>query len=770
VDGWGAPREFPTIDSTVPDTELSGRQRKEHQMHAGTSGGVAARLGGWSARHRKAAVAGWLLFVVLASVVGGMVGTRHLADHEIGAGDSARADTILADAGIENPASELVLLHSDERDGWRGAAEALVAKLQNTASVATIDDTVASSDGKDGLVRFDLAGRYDSAVKNADPVFAAVAAVRAAHPEATISEVGDASVESWFSTVIGKDFQRAEWTAVPLALGILLVAFGAMVAAVVPVLLAVTAFLAALGLLGLFSHAVPIDDSTSSVMLLMGLAVGVDYALFYLRREREERAAGKDREAALAAAAATSGHSVLISGLTVMAAMGGMFLSGMALFDGFAMATILVVFVAMAGSVTVLPAVLSMLGDKVDRGRPATWFRRGAAGAGKNPQARSGRWVETALRPVMKHPRVAVAVGTGALLLLALPVTTMKTAQLDVDQQAPGTEIAVAYQKLTEAFPTGPLPAQVVLKVADTADPRVDQALAAFRDRVAASDSFGQPLQVTTHQTEGILTVDVPLAGNGSNATSQAALKELRNEVVPQTLGRAELGAGSEAKVSGMLAQSEDFDHQLHKGLLPVLLCLALITFAVMAFAFRSWVIAATALVLNLLSVGAAFGVMTAVFQHGWGAGLVGTAGVGAIESWIPMFTLVILFGLSTDYHVFVVSRIREAVESGMDTTSAVKYGIARTAGVVTSAAAIMVGVFAVFATLSMQDFKQMGVGLAAAVAIDATVIRIVLLPAVMTLLGDRNWPGRRPSRQLSVPTSSTSSGSPADSDSLTSV
>jgi len=687
-----------------------------------------------------------LLFVVLASVLGGMVGTRSLADHEIGAGDSARADTIMADAGIENPAQEMVLLHSNDADGWRTAADDLVAKLRDVQAdgknvVSTIDDTVASEDGKDGLVRFDLAGDYDTAVTKGDPVFAAVAQIRADHPGIEIHEVGDASVESWFDKVIGKDFKRAEWTAVPLALGILLVAFGAIVAALVPVVLAVTAFIAALGLLGLVSHAVPVDDSTSSVMLLMGLAVGVDYALFYLRREREERAAGRDPEAALAAAAATSGHSVLVSGLTVMAAMAGMFLSGMKLFEGFAMATILVVFVAMAGSVTVLPAVLSMLGDKVDRGRPASWFRRGPS----KPKAVSGRWVENALRPVTNHPKIAVGAGVGALVLLALPVTTMKTAQLDIDQQAPGTEIAVAYQKLTDAFPTGPLPAQVVIKVKDTADPRVDQALAAFKDKVAASDSFGDPVQVTTHQKEGIITVDVPLAGDGSDSTSKAALKELRSEVVPQTLGTAELGEGSEAKVSGMLAQSEDFDKQLHDGLIPVLICLALITFAVMAFAFRSWVIAATALVLNLLSVGAAFGVMTAVFQHGWGASLFGTEGVGAIEAWIPMFTLVILFGLSTDYHVFVVSRIREAREAGMDTTSAVRHGISRTAGVVTSAAAIMVGVFAVFATLSMQDFKQMGVGLAAAVAIDATVIRIVLLPAVMTLLGERNWRGRKP-------------------------
>ncbi len=716
-------------------------------MRAGTHSGVAARLGGWSARHRKSAIAGWLLFVVLATVLGGMLGSRQLEDHEIGAGDSARADRILAEAGIKNPASELVLLHSETPDGWRPAADDLIGRLRGVAQVETIDDTVASGDRHDGLVRFDLAGDYDAAVKDAAPVMATVDALRAAYPGIEVHQVGDATVESWFEKVIAKDFKRAEWTAVPLALGILLIAFGALVAALIPVVLALTAFIAALGLLAFVSQMVPVEDSSASLMLLMGLAVGVDYAMFYLRREREERAAGRDAESALAVAAATSGHSVLVSGVTVMAAMGGMFLTGMSLFEGFAAATITVVLVAMLGSVTVLPAVLSLLGDRVERGRPALWVRKALRRPAPAAPGRGGRWVGAVLRPVTSRPRTAVALGVGALVLLALPATTMKTAELTPEQQAPGTPIAVAYQRITEAFPTGPLPAQVVVKVRDTADPRVDQALATFRDRVAASDSFGAPIEVTIRQDKGvIIIIDVPLAGDGAGGESKAALDELRDEVVPATVGDV-----GEAYVSGMLAQSVDFDNQLRQGLIPVLLALALITFAVMAFAFRSLVIAATALVLNLLSVGAAFGVMTAVFQYGWGAGFFGTEGVGAVEAWIPMLTLVILFGLSTDYHVFVVSRIREAVDAGMDTTAAVRHGITRTAGVVTSAAAIMVAVFSVFATLSMMDFKQMGVGLAAAVAIDATLIRIVVLPAVMVLLGERNW-GRSMRRQVSAP------------------
>ena len=334
---------------------------------------IAATLGGWSTRHRKTAILGWLVLVVAATVLGSAVGQKQMSVQEYAKGDSAQAAKILSQAGIVAPAGEMVLVHSDTlaatSTGFQTAVRTLMSGLTRTGQVADLRDPyvtgLVSADKHSVLVQFAMTGDAMSAPDRVQPVLDAVAATRTAHPELTIDQFGDASANAWFNDTIGKDFQRAEWTAVPLALGILLVAFGAFLAAVLPVALAMTAFLAANGMLALISQRMHVDPSTSSVMLLVGLAVGVDYCMFYLRREREERARGRDPGTSLRIAAATSGRSVLVSGLTVVVAMSGMFLSGMLLFDGFGLATILVVLVAMLGSVTVLPALLSLLGDRV---------------------------------------------------------------------------------------------------------------------------------------------------------------------------------------------------------------------------------------------------------------------------------------------------------------------------------------------------------------------------------------------------------------------
>ncbi|MGK5643109.1 MMPL family transporter, partial [Streptomyces sp. URMC 126] len=329
----------------------------------------AARLGLWSARHRRTAVLGWLLFVVLAAGLGGMAGTAEMTVAEQGAGGSARAERILADAGIEEPAGETVMVTGRAPGDWRAAADGLGRALDATGVTTGRKPPVPSADGRAALIRFAVKGDPATAGERVGPVVDAVAEARKAHPDLVFDEYGEAVAGKWLDDMLGDDFATAEWTAVPLALGILLVVFGAVVAALLPVGLAVTAFIAANGLLALASHALHVSPTTASVMLLIGLAVGVDYCLFYLRRERDERAAGHDPETALRIAAATSGRAVLVSGLTVMVAMAGMFLSGLMLFEGFALATILVVFVAMTGSVTVLPALLSWLGDRVGKGR-----------------------------------------------------------------------------------------------------------------------------------------------------------------------------------------------------------------------------------------------------------------------------------------------------------------------------------------------------------------------------------------------------------------
>jgi putative drug exporter of the RND superfamily len=696
---------------------------------------LAASLGSWSARHRITAIVGWLLLVVVSMVIGSAVGQVTMTQSEYGTGESGRVEQLLTDAGVAQPAQELVLVHSATAtagtSGFQAAVRAVVSGVQATGRVRDMRAPAVSAGRHDVLVQFAMKGSPDTSADRVQPVLDAVTRAQAAHPDVRIEQFGQASANKWFNDTIMKDFKRAEWTAVPLALGILLVVFGALVAATLPVVLALTAFFAANGLLALVSHAMHVDTSASSVMLLMGLAVGVDYCLFYLRREREERAAGRDGQTALRIAAATSGRSVLISGLTVMVAMAGMFLSGMQLFAGFAIATISVVFIAMVGSVTVLPALMSLLGDKVELGRVPF------LGRVRQPSGGSRIW-NIVLTRVLARPGVSAALSAGLLLALAAPAIGLHTETLSVAKiLPPSTPIVATYEHIAKAFPGGPAPAVVVVRAPDIQAPQVQRAIAAFQQAALGSGQAGQPIEVTTHRAANLAEIRIPLAGSGSDAASQRALATLRDTIVPGTLGKI---TGGEALVGGDLAASVDFNNQLRHGIVPVFLFVMGITFLLMLFAFGSIVIPATTIGLNLLSVGAAYGAMVAVFQHGWGASLLGTTAPGAIESWIPLFVFVVLFGLSMDYNVFVVSRIKEAHDRGMTTSQAVAHGIRTTAGVVTSAAIIMVAVFAVFGTLSLQQFKQLSVGLAVAVLLDATVVRGVLLPSVMAVLGERNW------------------------------
>ncbi|MET8827941.1 MMPL family transporter [Streptomyces sp. NPDC004610] len=704
--------------------------------------GIAARAGGWSARHRWAAVGIWVLFVALALGLGRAAGTVEVKDSEQLKGETQTAARIIEDAGIEEPAGESVLIQS--RDGslkatdeaFRAAVDAVTAAVDATGEVTGIsspyDTGTVSEDGRSALVQFDMRGDSDTAGERVQPVLDAVGKVQSEHGSLRIEEIGGASMMKTFDDAFGDDFKQAEYSAVPVALGILLIAFGALVAALVPVLLAITAIMATMGLMGLVSHLMPMSDTANSVMLLVGLAVGVDYCLFYLRREREERQAGRDARRALEIAAATSGRAIVVSGVTVCVAMAGMLFTGIAEFEAMGLASLIVVAVAMVGSVTVLPAVLSLLGERVEKGRVPFLRRRSTAGNS------GSRFWSAVLKGVLARPVVSVVVAVGALLAVAAPAVGMKTQELTLDQEfGDSLPIVQTYERVNEAFPGGSEPAEVVVRAADINAPEVRSALAEFRERAVSSGASRGPVEIKVHDEHNIAFVYVPLVGGSDLDEAGASLDILRDEVRPATLGQVD---GVEAPVTGQVAGSKDFSEQLLGSVVPVFVFVIVFAFVLMLLSFRSLTVALTSIVLNLLSVGAAYGILVAVFQHGWGASLVGAEGVGAIVSWLPLFLFVILFGLSMDYHVFVVSRIREARLRGRTTKDAITHGVVTTAGVVTSAAVIMVAVFAIFGTLSMQSMKQMGVGLAAAVLIDATVIRGVLLPAVMALLGERNW------------------------------
>jgi uncharacterized membrane protein YdfJ with MMPL/SSD domain len=744
--------------------------RMEDRMRSRGKLGLAGRAGRWSAAHRKTAIWGWIAFVVATIAIGGALGTKTLSDSQTGVGESKSADQTL-EKGFPQGADEQVLFQSRGNESARGpqvkeAVGAVEARLRRLPFVADLTGPYAkgadgqiSGDGRSALLKFEIPERGgtepDQVVNRA---LAEVAAVQRAHPDLRVEEVGDASGEKAVSESLESDFSKAELTSLPITLLILFVVFGSLPAAGLPLLLALTAVGATIGLLGPVSHVFgPVAEQIDSVILLIGLAVGVDYSIFYLRREREERAAGAGERASLEAAAATSGRAILVSGFTVMVAMAGMYIAGDPTFASFATGTILVVAVAMVGSLTVLPAVLAWLRDRIEKGR-IPFLGRGRRGVPSGVtlshdgrEVRSGHprrdatdgaqgsrvWGALVTR-VMRRPKLAVGIAVVGLGILAIPAFSLHTANSGTDALPKDMPIVRTLDRVEAAFPGGFEPAFVAISAPDVRAPKVTQAVKSLRERIAADrHDFGNGLSYRVAKDGRVAELSVPLAGDGTDSRSQDALAKLRGELIPATVNSV---PGAEAQVTGSTAGSVDFDDLLAQRVPWVFAFVLGMAFLLLLVSFRSLVIPLTAIRLNMLSVGAAYGIVVWVFQDGHLEGLLDFNSVGTITSWLPLFLFVVLFGLSMDYHVFILTRIREAYDRGMSTEAAVSHGLRTTAGVVTSAAALMVAVFAIFATLSFLDFKEMGVGLAAAILIDATIIRGVLLPATMKLLAERNW------------------------------
>jgi uncharacterized membrane protein YdfJ with MMPL/SSD domain len=706
-----------------------------------TKHNLAARMGRWSASHWKTAVFGWLALVVVAFGLGGLVGTKNVDPNAAGPGESGRMNKIL-DAGFKQPAGESVLIQSTSArvgdPAFTAAIEDVVARVSKVAAVQNVRSPLAPGNagqiakgGDAALVEFDIRGDRDEAGDKVGPVVDAVANAQRAHPGFFIGEFGEASAAKATSDLFADDLEKAGLFSLPITLIILVVAFGAIVAAGIPLLLALTAVFAAFGLAALPSQVLPLAQEAQAVVLLIGLAVGVDYSMFYLKRERQERAAGRSERAALEAAAATSGRSVLVSGLTVMVAMAGLFLTGDATFASFGYATIIVVAVAVLGSLTVLPALLSKLGDRVDRLHVPL--------VGRLPRDDGeGRIWGAIVDRVLRRPLLSALLAGGLLVALAVPALQLRIATPSPEAQFPKSlDIVKTYDRMQGAFPGTALPANVVVKAVDVNAPAVRGAIDRLAQRARASGRMGEPITVETNADATVANITIPIAGTGTDPASNTALAELRDELVPETVGAV---PGTETGVTGQTAIWKDTGDQMKSWLAPVVVFVLLFAFALILVAFRSLVIAAKAIVLNLLSVAAAYGVLVLVFQHGVGKGVLGFSETSGIEPFVPLLLFVILFGLSMDYHVFILSRIRETFDRGASMDDAVAHGIKSTAGVVTSAAVVMVAVFSVFGALSLLGFKQFGVGLAAAILIDATIVRAVLLPATMKLLGDWNW------------------------------
>ena len=714
-----------------PATERSDAMSRD-QSH-----GLAARMARWSAHHRKIAIFGWLAIVIPLFAISIISPTKEIVFETSGPGESGRADTILYE-DFKQPSGESVLIQHPTLKAtspeFRAVVQSVVDGVSGLDAVAKVESPFdaenigqVSADKHSVLVGTEIRGPSEDAADKVDPVVARVKEIQKATPGFYVGSFGESTGKA-VEAAFFDDLKKAGLYSVPLTLAILLIAFGALVAAGIPLLLGLTAVLGTFGLVAIISKVLPMSDAIGAIILLIGLAVGVDYTMFYLKREREERAAGRTEEAALEAAAATSGRSVLISGVTVLVAMAGMLLTFDAGFASFGIATMTVVAVAMLGSLTVLPALLSKLGDNVDRFRvPFVHRLRRDEGGGRVWGAIIDR--------VLRHPALSVALAGGLLVALAVPAYQLRTAQPGIDtypQKFLGT-----YNRLKVAFPGTEIGATVVVKAPNVEAPAVQEAIGQLKWRAIDSGVMNEPIDVDVNPARTVAAINIPIEGDGIDSTSNEALAVLRDEIIPPTLGTL---AASEVGVTGTTAQAKDFSDKMKRVAPLVFGFVLLFAFGLMLVTFRSVVIAAKTIFLNLLSVGAAYGILVLVFQHGWGKQILGFENTGGIDPFLPILLFVILFGLSMDYHVFVLSRVREAYDKGMTTDDAIAFGIKSTAGVVTSAAIVMVGVFAIFAILQAMIFKQFGVGLAAAVLIDATIIRAILLPATMKLLGDWNW------------------------------
>ncbi len=701
-----------------------------------TSPPVTVRVARWSATHPWRAIALWLVFVSACVVVGGMAGQREINDDDTRIGQSGVAADWFDQAGFHSPDTENVLVTarsgSLDLDRARAALAATAARMQNLPVVTDVGAPVTAKNRKAMTVQITVGKDAD-----VDSLQAATAAVQRQFPALRVEEVGSTSLNDAINTQVADDLSSAATFSLPVTLVILLIAFGAIVAAGVPILLALSAVAAATGLAALVSHLIPSASTVSSMILLMGMAVGVDYSLFYVRRARAERHRGRSQLDAVEIAAETAGHSVLVSGLAVIVAMCGLYLTADPTFASLATGSIIVVAVAVLGSLTVLPALLVKLGRTIDRPRVPVLWRLTA-------QTREPRLWPAMLRPALNHPGRTLAVSAVVLGLLALPALGM-TLHSGSQQTLPNSIAEKrALDRLTAAFPDQHAEMRILVKAPAAQAGEVSARLSALADRAAGSRLFlrdPQPrVDVSADRTIHMLTIDAPF--DAESAQAHTGLSVMRDRLAPAAVAGV---PSAHFAVDGDTASSVDGDNHLSDRLPWVVAFVVLLTMLIMGWVFRSVTMALTTAVVNLLSAGAAFGVLVLVFQDTWAESLLGFHSTGALINWIPLFTFAVLFGLSMDYHVFVVSRIKEAVDQGLSTREAIRVGITESAGTVTSAAVVMVSVFAIFAALHMVEMKEIGIGLAVAVLIDALVVRVIVLPSLMMLLGRWNWwPGRR--------------------------
>ncbi|MBT2209922.1 MMPL family transporter [Actinomadura sp. NEAU-AAG7] len=696
---------------------------------------LPVRAARWSAGHPWRAIAGWFLFVALCLGVGISVGGHAATSADFRVGEAGRAEAMAAEGGLQNKPVERVMISGEgARDA---AARDIAGRMKGLPEVESVAAPVRAPGGDVVRVDVTLKGAELDGRKHVEPLREQTDAVRAAYPGLRVEETGGPSVSKGVEELRGKDLSRTEVIALPVTLITLLLVFGSVALAVVPLLLALSSIVAAVGLSMLASHVFPDAGVGTNVILLIGLAVGVDYTLFYLKREREERARAGGRlspRAVVELAAATSGHAVVVSGLAVAVSSATLFLADDVIFSSLATGAIVVTLVAVASSMTVLPALLAKLGARAERRRERRARRGKAVRAHREDGA--GRITTALLRPTEKRPAVTLAVAVLAMLALASPLLGLKLTDMGRETHPRSIPAVQSYHRMNAVFPELKSTHQVVVRADAGRSDEVRAALGDLAGRTRGDRRFAGAPSLRTSADGRVSLLELPVPHYGSEDAARASLRDLRKRYIPASLGKLD----ADVAVSGDVARYTDYpEHQKDK--LPMIIgALLLVTFAMTAWAFRSVVLGLVGVVLNLLSAAASLGVLVAVFQYTWAEGLLGFTSTGSIGSRVPLLLFVILFGLSMDYQVFVISRIREAALAGVPTRRAVLEGVGGSARVVTSAAFVMVTVFASFVPLHIIEMKQMGFSLAVAVLLDAAIIRIMILPAAMLLLGERSW------------------------------
>ncbi|HZP56977.1 MAG TPA: MMPL family transporter [Dehalococcoidia bacterium] len=691
-----------------------------------------------SARHPWLTIAFWVVLVAAGVFAAGS--TRVDDSQQIHGSESQRAHTLLEQLRGPAPATETVVVQSNDGatvddPAYRSFVTALTEKLRaldgSVASAQSFWDThdpaMVSSDRKETIIAVGLTGKMEDAEKTVRPLLDTVK--EAGGGQFRVLTAGDGSITRDLNHTAEKDLAKGEMVGIPAAIIILVFVFGAAVAAGVPVVLGLLGIALAVGLTAVISQVVKVNSVTTNMITMIGLAVGIDYTLFIVERFREERARGAAKIDAISTAADTAGRAVLFSGITVMIALAGLFIVPSSIFHALSIGALTAVIAAVALAMTLLPAVLSLLDRKLD------WLRLPGRKAARTHEEEGGFWGrQTAI--VMRHPLLSLVLAAGVLIAAAAPVATIKLGNPGLTQMPGKLQSVQAFKVLDRDFSAGRLSPTDIVVQGDITSADVQWGIARLRQSLNSDPAIGGTGALEVSEDGTLANLPVTINGDPSSNEAREMVQRIRNEHVPAAFR----GIDAKVSVGGGSAETEDYISTMNTYLPIVMAFVLTLSFVLLTVVFRSLVIPVKAIVMNLLSVGAAYGLLVAVFQHGIGADLLGFQQTDIITAWLPVFLFTVLFGLSMDYHVFLLTRVQERYLHTRDNKAAVGYGLRSTAHIITGAAAIMMAVFAGFALGDQVELQQMGFGLAVAVFIDATIVRSILVPASMAMLGEWNW------------------------------